>query len=582
MFAVDPVGLGGIALRALPGPVRDQWLDQLRTVLPAGTPVRRIPLHVTDDRLLGGLDLSATLQSGRPVVDAGLLVEANEGVALLSMADGVTAATAARMTTVLDTQEVTLERDGIGQRTATRFGVIAIDEGMSVDEHPPAALLDRLAFHIDLNGIGVRQIDRVTHSAGDIASARSRLMSVHASQEVIDALCETALAFGIVSLRAPLLALRAARALAALAGRDEVGSDETEAAARFVFAPRATALPSPAKSDSENQNDQAEANDDGTSPSQEEKENEEDDAMPGSDAALSEVVMAAVKSALSPDTLSLLRNAPASQSRRSTHGRAGALQKSRLRGRPAGTLRGELRAGARLNLLETLRAAAPWQRVRARAERKSTLAAPRIQVRRDDFRITRFKQRTRTTTIFVIDASGSAALHRMAEAKGAVELLLADSYVRRDRVALIAFRGSSAELLLPPTRSLVRAKRSLSSLPGGGGTPLAAGIDAAATLADSLQRGGDTAIVVVLTDGRGNVARDGSSDRARASDDSTSAARRIRSSGFATLLIDTSSRPQSLAEKLATDMGARYLPLPHADAGTLSRAVRATTSAVNG
>ena len=114
-------------------------------------------------------------------------------------------------------------------------------------------------------------------------------------------------------------------------------------------------------------------------------------------------------------------------------------------------------------------------------------------------------------TISSSDASsgslgGSSALHRLAEAKGAVELLLADCYVRRDSVAVLAFRGRSAELLLPPTRSLVRAKRSLAELPGGGGTPLAAGIDAARELAFAVRRRGDTAVVVVLSDGRANLA----------------------------------------------------------------------------
>ena len=104
-----------------------------------------------------------------------------------------------------------------------------------------------------------------------------------------------------------------------------------------------------------------------------------------------------------------------------------------------------------------------------------------------------------------MDASGSSALHRLAEAKGAIELLLASCYVRRDRVALVAFRGQSAELLLPPTRSLVRAKRSLASLPGGGGTPLAAGIDVSLLLADAVQRRGGTPTIVLLTDGRANV-----------------------------------------------------------------------------
>jgi magnesium chelatase subunit D len=200
-------------------------------------------------------------------------------------------------------------------------------------------------------------------------------------------------------------------------------------------------------------------------------------------------------------------------------------------------------------------------------------------VRREDFRITRHKQRTGTTTIFVVDASGSSALHRLAEAKGAVELLLADCYVRRDRVALIAFRGRGAELLLPPTRSLVRAKRSLAGLPGGGATPLAAGIDAAVGLADAVRRKGDTPVVVMLTDGRANITRSGEGGRARAEDEALAAARGLRTAGLAALLIDTSPRPQPQAQRLAHEMHARYLPLPHADAAALSTAVRAAAPA---
>ena len=182
--------------------------------------------------------------------------------------------------------------------------------------------------------------------------------------------------------------------------------------------------------------------------------------------------------------------------------------------------------------------------------------------------------------IFAVDASGSAALHRLAEAKGAVELLLAECYVRRDRVALIAFRGQGAELLLPPTRSLVRAKRSLAGLPGGGGTPLAAGIHAALMLADLVQRSGDTPVLVVLTDGRANIARDGTSARPRAEEEALAAATQVRVAGVSALLIDTAPRAQPQAGRLAAQMGARYLPLPHADAAALSQAVRraATTA----
>lgn len=236
--------------------------------------------------------------------------------------------------------------------------------------------------------------------------------------------------------------------------------------------------------------------------------------------------------------------------------------------------------------METLRAAAPWQKLRQQESAMrvvpSQQAMPgqaqpshRIQVRREDFHITRFKQTGQTTTLFVVDASGSSALNRLAEAKGAVELLLADCYVRRDRVAVLAFRGKTAELLLPPTRSLARAKRSLAGLPGGGGTPLASAIDAARELADQISRRGETPIIVLLTDGRGNIARDGTSGRARASEDALTAARQMRMDGISCLLMDTSPQPQAAAQMLAREMGAAYVPLPYAGAQMLSQVVRA-------
>ena len=165
-------------------------------------------------------------------------------------------------------------------------------------------------------------------------------------------------------------------------------------------------------------------------------------------------------------------------------------------------------------------------------------------------------------------------MNRLAEAKGAVELLLADCYVRRDRVAVLAFRGKTAELLLPPTRSLARAKRALAGLPGGGGTPLAIAIDAARELASQICRRGETPVIVLLTDGRGNIARDGSPGRVKAADDATAAARLLRVAGITALLLDTSPQPQAAAQMLATEMGAAYIPLPYAGAQAVSRVVQ--------
>jgi magnesium chelatase subunit D len=189
----------------------------------------------------------------------------------------------------------------------------------------------------------------------------------------------------------------------------------------------------------------------------------------------------------------------------------------------------------------------------------------RIAIRRDDLRIKRFETRADATTIFAVDASGSAAVARLAEAKGAVELLLAEAYVKRTEVALISFRGDSAEVLLPPTRSLTRARRSLADLPGGGGTPLAAGIDAARQLGEAVKGKGRTPFVVLLSDGRGNIG----------SEHTMSAARAFGASGLGSVFVDISSRPRPEGAELAAAMRARYLPLPRTDAAGLRDAVKA-------
>jgi len=568
LFAVDSIGTG-VLVRSRAGPVRDRWLAILRAALPPSHPLKHLPLHIADGRLLGGLDLNATLLAGCPVAERGLLAETDGGVLLIAMAERLSSATTVHITAAMDAHQTVVERDGLSLRMPARFGVIALDEGLE-DEFSPAALRDRLAFHVDLNDMPLRDADEVESNGAAIVAARGRLPSFRVNDAQIEAISAAAGALGIVSLRAPLLAIRVACASAALSGHVAIEQDDIALAARLVLAPRALVFPEANETDRPEQPPEPQSE-------QSEGDDAPDEEKPDIDRALDEVMLAAVQAALPPDVLAALR-ASAGRPRGRSQGKAGALQKSGKRGRPAGVLRGELRAGARLNLIETLRAAAPWQPLRRReaAATGAESARPRVLIRKDDFRISRFKQRAESATIFVVDASGSAALHRLAEAKGAVELLLADCYIRRDQVALIAFRGSIAELLLPPTRSLARAKRSLAGLPGGGGTPLAAGLDAAFSLSDSVRRRGQTPTIILLTDGRANIARDGGQGRPRAEEDAMSAARQLRAAGITTVLVDTSPRPGALAENFAREMGARYLPLPHADATTLSKAILAS------
>jgi len=250
LFAVDPAGIGGIAVRAMPGPARERWLTLLREFLGPELPLRAVPLTVSDDRLLGGLDIPATLQAGRPVAIRGILAEADRGVVLLRMAERIALSTAAHIVAALDLGEVVAERDGMTLRQPARFGIVALDESIATDESPPTALLDRLAFHIDLSEIRLRDIVGPVFSH-DLSAARELLPCVAASEEVIRAFCATAMAVGISSLRVPMLSLRAARISAALDGRRFVSELDAALAARLVIAPRVGVLSEPAENPAE-------------------------------------------------------------------------------------------------------------------------------------------------------------------------------------------------------------------------------------------------------------------------------------------------------------------------------------------
>jgi magnesium chelatase subunit D len=568
LLAVDPVGLGGIALRARSGPVRDIWQDQFRKLLNTDMPVRRLPSGIADDRLLGGLDIPATLRAGRPIADRGLLAEADGGIVFVPMAERLSGAIAARLARVLDTGEVIMERDGLASRSHSRIGIVAYDESAQDDEPPPRALTDRLAFHPSLEGVRLGGAADFGFEPALLPAARLRLKNTVAGADAAQALCELALALGIASLRAPLLALRAARAHAAWRAAERVEQADLLVAARLVLAPRATQLPA--------------AEPETQPPPPEPPPDEPDDpATPPAEQDLldRDILLNAAKAAIPQGLLDRLRAASASAAMSTNAGQAGALQTSLKRGRPAGVRAGTPRSGARLSIIATLRAAAPWQKLRQQDDRTMRAGHGAVIVQPEDFRVSRFKQRTESVTIFIVDASGSTALNRLAEAKGAVELLLADCYVRRDQVAMIAFRGRGADVLLPPTRSLTRAKRSLAGLPGGGGTPLAAGLDEGLRLAESVRRKGQTPILVLLTDGRANVARDGTGGRILASEDAAAAARMVHQSAYRAVLIDVSPRAGEAGRQLAAVMNAIYLPLPFANAADLSQAVRVISTA---
>ena len=577
LVVLAPHHFGGVIVRSRSGPVRDRWLGALEKIaVQQGllVPLRKIPSNITDENLLGGLDIESTLQQGRPILREGLLAKCDQSIVVLPMAERLEMGVAARISTALDHGRIQLERDGQSKTMVCRIGVIALDESIEDDEHVNPKLMERCAFHIDLDGIAWRSLpdEEVDKEFSDFDPSRvqTRLTEIHLEDDQIDALVGIAIQLGIPSIRAVQFTVRTARYLAALdslwAGTIP-SREHIERAVSLVLIPRATQMPD--QSDDEQNSDE-------TPPPEADDDQAEESNTPQTpnEEVLEDQILEAARASIPADLLARLAQIAMARQKNSSAGKAGVSQMSSKRGRPMGSMAGMPRARGTLSLIDTLRAAVPWQAMRRReTANKNRIGHPCVLIQKDDFRIKRYRERTQTLTTFVVDASGSSAMNRLAEAKGAVELLLAECYVRRDQVALIAFRGSEAELLLSPTRSLVRAKRSLASLPGGGGTPLARAIDSAYQLAKASLKKGMTPTLVFLTDGRANIARDGTPGRAQAQIDAEQSARMAAQVKVRSLWIDTSPQAREEGQHIADLIGSYYLPLPHAGAQELSQAV---------
>lgn len=540
-LAVDPGGLKGLTFRARMGPARQAFETALRK-LPG--PQHRIHPAITDDQLFGGLNIATSLAEGRPVRDAGLAE--TPSTLILTMAERTPSGLAARLAQLLDADH--------------GHALILLDEAAGSDEGAPQALLDRLAFHIEPTEAAtpVR-----LPAAADLDAARKRLSCVQVPGDALSQLVALAARFGIHSLRAPTLALRTARALSALDAEPTVTDAHLQEAAELVYPSRATMMPAEAEEETPPDTpepDQADAPD-----------TDGDQSLAD---LPDDILVSAIAALLPPDILDRLAAKSTRPANASGSG-AGDRRRGNRRGRPLPSRPGRPSAQARIDPIATLRAAAPWQTLR-RTGRNADRA---LVILPSDIRIKRFEDRSDRLLIFTVDASGSAAVARLAEAKGAVELMLAQAYARRDQVALLAFRGTGTETLLPPTRSLVQAKRRLASLPGGGGTPLASGLMAAGDLAQLARGRGLTPMLVLLTDGRANIPLTGDPDRATANDDATRLAAGLRQQGLSGVLVDTSNRPTDTARSIATALGARYLALPRADAQGISTAVTSALGA---
>jgi magnesium chelatase subunit D len=567
-----------------------------------------LPVGASEDRLVGALDIERALAEGVKAFEPGLLADAHRGILYV---DEVNLLHDHLVDLLLDAAAMGasyVEREGVSVRHAAKFllvGTMNPEEGelrpqlldrfgltveVAASREPDQrveVVRRRLAHDDDPAGFAARWAHEEGAVRARIVAARELLPSVRLGDGALRQIAATCAAFEVDGMRADIVMARTAVALAAWAGRTDVLAEDVRQAALLALPHRRRRNPFDAPGLDEDKLDETleefgEPEDDdpgpdgpgggGGQPPRDGSDGPQDGDTGGdtgarpeagedgepqpSGAGSGEQQPARAAEPFRTKVLSvpgLGEGAAGRRSRaRTEHGRTTGAR------RPRGAL-------TKLHLAATVQAAAPHQRARGRSGRG-------LVVRRDDLRQATREGREGNLVLFVVDASGSmAARQRMSAVKGAVLSLLLDAYQRRDKVGLVTFRGSAADVALPPTSSVDAAAVRLESLPTGGRTPLAAGLLRAHEVlrVERLRDPARRALVVVVTDGRATGGPEPVALAGRA-------ARLFAADGVASVVVDCESGPVrlGLAGQLAGELGGTAVTLDELRADSIAGLVR--------
>src|SRR5665648_446504 len=540
-----------------------------------------LPVSATEDRVVGSLDFEHAIKEGVRLFQPGILAQANRGIIYVDEVNilddhivDVLLDAAATGLNVVERESVSYihpaefilvgsmnpEEGDLRPQLLDRFGLCVEVEGIHDPSQRVEIIKRREAFDSDPLGFITLWVPDEQALKNRITIARQLLPEVTISQQLLDLITMLSLEAFVAGHRADILMEGAARTIASWRGYTQVMEEHVYEAADLVLFHRVRQAPPPPQEEPPAPEEQAETETE-TETETESNENEpQQNNLPG---AHQEIVFAVGQpfqvKRLTHDRDRILRKGSGRRSYTKTASKAGRYVRSTMQ-----------RKNNDLALDATLRAAAPYQIYRQHEQ-------VAIAIESSDIREKVREKRVGNFLLFVVDASGSmGAQQRMVETKSAILSLLLDAYQKRDRIGMVAFKGTSAELLLPPTNSVELAHKLLGELPTGGKTPLSAGLAKAYEVAKAqlLKDPTISPLLIVITDGKGNVSIGSEKPfkEALKAAEIVQEEERIKS-----IVIDVEKKgflTFGLARELAHSLGAEYFKIDDMKADSLVQVVR--------
>lgn len=539
---IDP-SLGSLSINSNYSTVREAFLSNLLSLLKPKRLKKIYPFQNPTD-FAKSINMIDTLTFGMPKYNNDIFSSSNIALILTN-------------TEKMQKGLATFLRDKIKSNKDKFF--IALDESEGSDVSR-ADLSDYLIFSINLDGTRYKDLKKVTINRKKISEARNNLATVEVNKRELDYLIASSEMFSISNMHTIFCTLKVAKAICAYKGEKRVSREDINLAISLSMIHKAKQIPEFQQEEKAKSAENERLRDNDESKANNSELNSEDKKML-IDALKIFLPNNLIESLLSKNSQTISVTESAGSGERNNNFSAG---------RPIPSISRKYSSDKRIDLMGTLTRAIPWQKLRSSSVTKNR----KIIIYPQDIMIKRFEKQSERLLIFLVDASGSNAIGRLAEAKGAIEILLSDAYAKRDNVALISFSGLKADPLLLPTKSLVTAKKKLSSLPGGGATPLAKGLLEAFKMADAARSRSIKPIIILLSDGRGNITLDGLGDRVKAIEDTTYIASLIKRNAINNIFIDTSRRKTPMADELAKELNGHYFQLPMANSSSISKAVQ--------